>query len=112
VRVIELRNDLKAVMNEIGKVLEHVYDPTAAPTQDAGDADAALSLSPFARVDAVAPSSPASDAVRRLVDVGDVRSSRNDQGPFARGFDFEVWWTDQTILSFGVSAASCSTCWV
>ncbi|KAH6912618.1 proteasome 26S subunit [Coprinopsis sp. MPI-PUGE-AT-0042] len=63
VRVIELRNDLKAVMNEIGKVLEHVFDVTAAaPTQDAGEAEGALKLIPFAKVDAVAPSSPASDA--------------------------------------------------
>lgn len=61
VRVIQLRNDLKAVMNEIGKALEHVYDPTATPSQD-GEADEATKLVPFAKVDGVAPSSPASEA--------------------------------------------------
>ena len=54
-------------MDEIGRALEHVYDPTAVPTQDAAEADGESKLVPFAKVDAVAPSSPASEAVRGRV---------------------------------------------
>lgn len=71
VRIIELRNDLTAVTNDIARVLEAIYDPsTASPpglnvpiaTGSAND-DATR---PFARVDGVAPSSPAAEAVRAI----------------------------------------------
>jgi 26S proteasome non-ATPase regulatory subunit 9 len=62
VRVIELRNDLNAVMDEIGKALEGVYAPTVAQTQD--DEEPWSELRPFARVNAVAPGSPAATSVR------------------------------------------------
>jgi len=81
VRIIELRNDYKAIMDEIGKALENVYDPNNLPpepelepeqsgheattgsptfgvsgiTEVGGD----IGQIPFARVDGVAPGSPA-----------------------------------------------------
>ncbi|PBK75085.1 hypothetical protein ARMSODRAFT_505136 [Armillaria solidipes] len=57
IRVIELRNDLEALMSEIGKKLENVYDPSLVPQDSESPAD-----TPFARVDGVAPGSPAADA--------------------------------------------------
>lgn len=66
-RVYELRNDLKAVMDDIQKALETIY---AAPPSGEGSSDPVQAvqesveeLRPFARVDGVAPGSPASDAV-------------------------------------------------
>ena len=75
VRIIELRNDLKDVMDEIGKALEHVYDPArvvAAPSAEGsssapiGEAESEGNLLPFARVDSVAPGSPAAESVRTI----------------------------------------------
>ncbi|TFK64634.1 proteasome 26S subunit [Pluteus cervinus] len=68
VRIIELRNDLSGVMNSIARALEGVYDPSLQPppsTAASGDASSeaqASTLTPFARVNAVAPGSPAADA--------------------------------------------------
>ncbi|TDL23314.1 hypothetical protein BD410DRAFT_814636 [Rickenella mellea] len=67
VRIIELRNDLEAIMNDIGKALEGVYSPALASaattseevTQNAADDG---QLKPFARVDGIFPGSPASEA--------------------------------------------------
>ena len=65
VRVIELRNDLSALMGEIGKALESVYDHALADTAgEHADEEAWDALRPFAKVNAVAPGSPAADAVR------------------------------------------------
>jgi 26S proteasome regulatory subunit N4 len=78
VRIIELRNDLTALMDEIAKALETVYPrPTPPPAEGAASgADASSSASaigteamsaemrPFAKVKGVAPGSPAADAVR------------------------------------------------
>ncbi|KAG2010250.1 proteasome 26S subunit [Coprinopsis cinerea AmutBmut pab1-1] len=60
VRIIELRNDFKAVMEEMSKVLEFIYDPSNQTTQD--EAEAGEEEQPYAKVDGVAPSSPASAA--------------------------------------------------
>jgi 26S proteasome non-ATPase regulatory subunit 9 len=64
VRIIELRNDLKAVVDAIGKALEEIYDPAlqrlGSSSQDSSD----RTLKPFAKVDGVSPGSPASEAVR------------------------------------------------
>ncbi|KAL4069940.1 hypothetical protein V8B97DRAFT_566323 [Scleroderma yunnanense] len=67
VRIIELRNDLREIMDEIGKVLEHVYDPSlvvAAPSTEGSSSPvgAGENLQPFARVDGVAPGSPAAES--------------------------------------------------
>lgn len=72
-RIVGLRNDLKYTMDEIEKALQKVYDPSLAPpsTPPSAPADAPStpsthreeSLSPFAKVDGVAPDSPAAHAV-------------------------------------------------
>jgi len=69
VRIIELRNDMKDIMNELGKALEDIY---AKPTIDSSamsqvqqeqDIDTVQeNMIPFARVDGVAPCSPAAEA--------------------------------------------------
>lgn len=76
VRIIELRNDLAALMDEIAKTLETVYrrsPPPQAEGEGAGLSGATTTASgettisellPFARVNGVAPGSPAADAVR------------------------------------------------
>jgi len=63
VRIIELRNDLKSVMDAIAKALEGVYDPALA-VPSAQESSSKNALKPFARVEAVAPGSPAAEAVR------------------------------------------------
>ncbi|TFY63893.1 hypothetical protein EVG20_g6142 [Dentipellis fragilis] len=65
VRVIELRNDLSAVMEEIGQALQQVYDPSQLKTDEPAAATSTTpptELSPFAKVNAIAPGSPAADA--------------------------------------------------
>jgi hypothetical protein len=56
-------------MNEIGKVLEQIYDPSLVPpppaeTPSGSGAHAEGPLLPFAKVDGIAPESPAAEAVR------------------------------------------------
>lgn len=63
VRIIELRNDLAALIDKIAKGLEAVFPAQAAAQDDAQD-DAQAEARPFARVDGVAPGSPAAAAVR------------------------------------------------
>jgi 26S proteasome non-ATPase regulatory subunit 9 len=58
VRVIELRNDLSTVMDQIAKALETVYAPASGP-----DSEPEQKLDVFAKVNAVAPGSPAASAV-------------------------------------------------
>jgi len=85
VRIIELRNDLTALMDEIAKTLETVYPrsppppppaekggegggPSGSTTASAsGEEATSTELLPFARVNGVAPGSPAADAVRPCV---------------------------------------------
>jgi Nas2 N_terminal domain len=74
VRIIELRNDLKAVVDSIAKALEDVYNPTSAQhstatsTSSAPEAKpGATQAVPFAKVDGVAPGSPAAEAVRSYI---------------------------------------------
>jgi 26S proteasome non-ATPase regulatory subunit 9 len=74
VRIIELRNDLESLMNEIAKTLETVYPRSPPPPHEgsesttASDAEGGATVStellPFARINGVAPGSPAADAVR------------------------------------------------
>lgn len=78
VRIIELRNDLDSLMGDIGKALEGVYSPsvdgqTSQPAEASSEAvpspkDEPMlppdeELLPFAKVNGVAPGSPAADAV-------------------------------------------------
>ncbi|KAI0699298.1 hypothetical protein C8T65DRAFT_659838 [Cerioporus squamosus] len=65
VRIIELRNDHQALMDKIMVALQDVYDPSTLtreqPPATTGSASG-TSLEPFARVDGVAPGSPAASA--------------------------------------------------
>jgi len=63
VRIIELRNDLKSVMDAIAKALEGIYDPALAVPSAQESSTGGTALKPFARVEAVAPGSPAAEAV-------------------------------------------------
>ncbi|KAJ7675803.1 hypothetical protein DFH06DRAFT_668896 [Mycena polygramma] len=58
IRIIELRNDLSAVTNDLALALQSVYDPALALPPDAPQ----LSGKPFAKVDGVSPGSPAAEA--------------------------------------------------
>lgn len=61
VRIIELRNDLRGVMDSIAKGLEALYDP-AIMAERMQESPESQSLLPFAKVDGVAPGSPAAAA--------------------------------------------------
>jgi 26S proteasome non-ATPase regulatory subunit 9 len=67
VRIIELRNDLKSVMDAIAKALEGIFDPALAVPSAQGSSTGGTALKPFARVEAVAPGSPAAEAVRTAI---------------------------------------------
>jgi 26S proteasome non-ATPase regulatory subunit 9 len=62
VKVIELNNDLRGVVDAIGKALEGVYATTGARESPTPSSQA--SPMPFAKVESVAPGSPAAEAVR------------------------------------------------
>ena len=79
VRIIELRNDYTAIMDEIGTALQGVYGPSAStsaveadslfqapPPSTPEEIQAVDPQQPFARVDGVLPRSPADEAVCRL----------------------------------------------
>ncbi|KAF9221570.1 hypothetical protein BS17DRAFT_784972 [Gyrodon lividus] len=74
-RIIELKNDLQDVTNEIGKLLEQIYDPSLVPPPASAEtplgsgAPAEGPLLPFAKVDGVAPASPAAEAGLRREDL-------------------------------------------
>jgi len=59
VRIIELRNDLSAVVDAIAKALEGVFNPDLADPTSSAETD---ELKPFARVDVVSHGGPASQA--------------------------------------------------
>jgi len=87
VRIIELRNDLKDVMDAIGKALETIYDPSkAAPAaaNSSSSSSGSEALKPFAKVEAVAPGSPASEAALQRGDLV-VKFGRLDQNSFKSG---------------------------
>ncbi|KAL0565877.1 putative 26S proteasome regulatory subunit [Marasmius crinis-equi] len=69
VRIIELRNDLEAITNEIGKALEAVYDPTMTAESNGTESTSTDIPKAFARVDGVAPGSPAAEAGLRREDL-------------------------------------------
>jgi 26S proteasome non-ATPase regulatory subunit 9 len=70
VRVIELRNDLKALTDQIALALQDVYPPepegsSIAVDVESGNLHSSVSDdAPFATVNGVAPGSPAAQAVR------------------------------------------------
>jgi len=62
VRIIRLRNDLSSLMDKIARALEHVHAFQSAGATTDGETPLPPLL-PFAKVDAVAPHSPAQAAV-------------------------------------------------
>ena len=62
VRIIELRNDLTAVTDALAKSLAVVYDPSSVKQELVANTSE-TPLRPFARVEGVAPESPALEAV-------------------------------------------------
>lgn len=62
VRIIELRNDLKQVTDDISVALQVIYDPAKNAEPAVNGASTPDDLKPFARVDGVAPGSPATEA--------------------------------------------------
>ncbi|KIJ54540.1 hypothetical protein M422DRAFT_24488 [Sphaerobolus stellatus SS14] len=70
VRIIELRNDMNAVVDQLGKALEQVYDPSNVEAREAASEKSTQAVKtngvtvdkPFARVDGVLPGSPAAQA--------------------------------------------------
>jgi len=72
VRVIELRNDLNAIMEEISQALQGIYRPeeagitnpnqTSSTTTSSAKVNGVVSDTPFALVNGVAPQSPAAQA--------------------------------------------------
>ena len=80
VRIIELRNDLRGVMDVIAKALEGLHEQADRTSEQAGSSrdepagsqagdgnEVEAPVRPFARVDGVAPGSPAADAVSDYV---------------------------------------------
>ena len=109
VRIIELRNDLKAVMDALGKALEKVFDPSLAPKTNGTEEEKANPLRPFAEVNGVAPGSPAAEAVRLLY------SSRSSElmtgiiGFGKRRFGCQIWRIGPVSIQRWTSAA-CRLC--
>lgn len=105
-RIIELRNDLKHCMDEIEKALQEVYDPSLAPppsppadTPSTPSTDAAESLSPFAKVDGVAPGSPAAHAVCPfLCSLFQIASLMYLIGASSRRPHHKVWSSDDRLV--------------
>ncbi|KAJ6585007.1 proteasome 26S subunit [Mycena capillaripes] len=59
IRIIELRNDLAALMNDLALALQSVYDPALAPPDSP---QSTPNGKPFAKVEGVSPGSPAAEA--------------------------------------------------
>jgi 26S proteasome non-ATPase regulatory subunit 9 len=66
VRIVELRNDLRDIMDAIGKALEEVYDPSTVAAVVGSSERVPEALKPFTKVESVATGSPASEAVGHL----------------------------------------------
>ena len=65
VRILELRNDLKVVMDNIGRALEGVFDPSVSDASSGSGPSE--SLKPFAKVNGISPGSPAAEAVCNIL---------------------------------------------
>lgn len=110
VRIIELRNDLKQVTDDISVALQVIYDPAKNAEPAVNGASTPDDLKPFARVDGVAPGSPATEAVSSPVIMllvvhlnGALCSGSTKRGP-----DPQIWpvntyrcWVDVTASRKG-----------
>lgn len=97
VRIIELRNDMKAIIDNISEALAAVH--SAAKAEDAAEKESAMDTSGgedaaellvFARVDAVMPGSPAAAAVSPTSAFSDVSNDNILLGIDARGSSLAV----------------------
>jgi len=70
VRIIELRNDLDVVTNAIAKALEALYDPSLRDRSSDSETKVPEDNrpKPFAKLNGVAPGSPAAEAVRMTLE--------------------------------------------
>jgi 26S proteasome non-ATPase regulatory subunit 9 len=115
-RIVELRNDLKAIMEEMATALESIYalpeangvGSTSSAEEEGGDQP-----KPFARVDGVAPNSPASDAVRAFTISGSVPvlTSSSHPGITTGGPHHQVWRFVPSFVHEWVAAALGQPCW-
>lgn len=118
VKIIELRNDRDALMNDIGLALQNVYEP-ATLTREAPPNAAALGTpgnasEPFAKVDGVAPGSPAASAVRFFqffLSFHSLEMVMPLAGIEARGSRSIVWTSHQTVVRIFIATTS-RTCGV
>ncbi|TBU62250.1 hypothetical protein BD310DRAFT_945927 [Dichomitus squalens] len=73
VKIIELRNDCNALLNNISLALQNVFDPSTLareqPPQPVSSSLPGTVSEPFAKVDGVAPGSPAASAGLRRDDL-------------------------------------------
>lgn len=84
VRIIRLRNDLSSLLDKIGMALEHIHaSRSAEATTD--EETPPPSLIPFAKVDAVAPRSPAQSAVSPNLTQSYVPRTNANEGTASRG---------------------------
>jgi 26S proteasome regulatory subunit N4 len=106
VRIIELRNDLRDVTDQIANALAVVYaNSSSVPEVAASDdvptqASVAVEddLQPFARVDGVAPGSPAAVAVRLVIPACSMPVTSTTLGPSTRRSRAEIWNTHEGLL--------------
>lgn len=119
-RIVVLRNDLKYTMDEIEKALQKVYDPSLAPPAASLAPPAPVdapstpnthtkeSLSPFAKVDGVAPGSPAAHAVciSPPICVPSCFTRRIKIGASPRRPHHKVWSSDNRLVPSFLSGTS------
>ena len=107
VRIIELRNDLKEVTDAIGKALERIYDSGSQASSSDGMTQSGTDHRSFAKVDEVAPGSPAKEAVRvRLFKSYTIFLLKVPQGASIRGPSVKVWPPGSHVIPHFVFAAS------
>jgi Nas2 N_terminal domain len=104
VRIIELRNDLDAVTNAIGKALEGIYDPSLQVGRET-TAPEDTHPKPFAKLNGVAPGSPAAEAVRTCIRVECLWLTMMLAGPSTRRSSLEVWSPGSSVVLFVFPAA-------
>jgi len=93
VRIIRLRNDLSSLLDKIGMALEHIHASQSAEATT--DEEAPLtSLLPFAKVDAVAPCSPAQLAVSPNLTQSYIPCNNAAEGIAPWGSYHRIWPTD------------------
>jgi len=91
VRAIRLRNDLSSLMDKIAMALERVHASQSATTDRETPSPPLL---PFAKVDAVAPHSPAQVAVSSYLTFSSIHCNKAIKGAASRGSHHKIWPID------------------